>query len=55
MTWILSLIMLTGLGLGDLTRDQLQDRDRDPIQQKDQLHDGSCKTAIVIYFDQFNG
>lgn len=46
-SWILSIALLltTGVGIGDLLRDQDRDQDRDPIQQ--QLHDGSCQTASV--------
>lgn len=54
--WIVSLLMFASaaVGLGDTTRDQI--RLRDPIQQKDQLKDGSCKTSSLapistIYFN----
>jgi hypothetical protein len=48
MYWALSVMMFAGLaaGLGDVTRDRIEDRD--PIKQQDRLHDGSCKTASVI-------
>jgi hypothetical protein len=46
--WMLSLLMFasSAVGLGDKTRDRIQDRD--PIQQHDQLRDGSCKTTSVV-------